>query len=904
MRYARLLLAAWLLLATAAAAALETPAPGQAQGLRPQALAGVLVLPAGTAGPVDLQGEWVVDWERFVDPHWLELPARSALAWAPGDWNQWPVAGKAPGPDGWGSYRLLVDCPPGDRMALQTANQRTAMRLYVNGVLVAEHGRPGPSAAETRAAVPNRIASSREFACPLRITAHVANWSHRAGGMVRPVQVGHPDALAASREGRLVQDVLLLGAYLVAALLAVVFSLVRRGDRVAPLFALFCVAMAVYADVTGGRLLLRLGPALVDWEVLVRIEYLAWLVAMATFFMTVRGLFPGEVHRSALWLVLGLAGASTVLVVATPARVYSQIAIPGQLLAVVIGIYVAGVMLLAQWRARLDAWVLLVGMAMPLLALATDLLLIDLAGPERRWMPVGFALFLLSPAVVLARRVQRTMQLEERSRALELNARLREDVERMARHDLKTPLNSILGASRLLLEDSRLAIEQREMASVVERAGLRMLDMVNLSLGLYRMETGSYDFRPQAVDLRELLARVLADLLPQADAAGVALRDPGPRAPVHARAEELLCYSILANLVKNAIEATPAGGTVTVQVLPGEPVRVTVHNPGVVPAELAPRFFDKYTSTGKTGGTGLGTYSARLMARAQGGELLLHTGSSEGTTLELQLQPLLRAAQLPAQPRVLPAPPAVGVDELQPRHVLVVDDDEFTRLVMRRYLPAPTFTVRVAASGEAAMDAIRAAAPQVLLLDIEMPGIGGLPVLAWLRQREARESSPRCAVVVTSAHDDELTRQRALASGADRYLVKPVSRDALWAALRELQDAAPRTGTAPVLPEAGPDDVVRIEPEWAELFPEFLAAQRRTVQEMRDALARGDRERLRALAHRAAGGLALGGLRWAASQARTLEDEAPTGDLPALVACVEGLAGHLAVVRTEVANAA
>ncbi|MCM2356228.1 MAG: response regulator, partial [Arenimonas sp.] len=480
-----------------------------------------------------------------------------------------------------------------------------------------------------------------------------------------------------------------------------------------------------------------------------------------------------------------------------------------------------------------------------------------------------------------------------------------EDVERMARHDLKTPLNSILGASRLLLEDGRMAPEQREMASVVERAGLRMLDMVNLSLGLYRMETGSYDFRPQAVDLRELLARVLADLLPQADAAGVVLRDPGPRAPVHARAEELLCYSILANLVKNAIEATPAGGTVTVQVLPGEPVRVTVHNPGQVAAELAPRFFDKYTSTGKTGGTGLGTYSARLMARAQGGELLLHSGAAEGTTLELQLQPLLRAPQLPAQPSQLPPAPAVGLAELQPRHVLVVDDDEFTRLVMRRYLPAPTFTVRVASSGEAAMDAIRASAPQALVLDIEMPGIGGLPVLAWLRQREARESAPRCAVIVTSAHDDELTRQRALASGADRYLVKPVSREALWAALRELQDAAPRTGAPPaVAPEAGPDDVVRIEPEWAELFPEFLAAQRRTVQEMREALVAGDRERLRALAHRAAGGLALGGLRWAAAQARTLEAEAPTGDLPCLVGTVEALAAHLAVVRTQLANVA
>ena len=102
-----------------------------------------------------------------------------------------------------------------------------------------------------------------------------------------------------------------------------------------------------------------------------------------------------------------------------------------------------------------------------------------------------------------------------------------------------------------------------------------MLEMVNLSLDLSRMELGTYAFRPQAVDLADVIGRVLLDLQGLAGPAGVQVRwEDGKDAPVYARAEELLCYSVLANVLKNAIEATPHGGTVTVRLQAGDPLRV------------------------------------------------------------------------------------------------------------------------------------------------------------------------------------------------------------------------------------------------------------------------------------------------------------------------------------------
>jgi signal transduction histidine kinase len=100
--------------------------------------------------------------------------------------------------------------------------------------------------------------------------------------------------------------------------------------------------------------------------------------------------------------------------------------------------------------------------------------------------------------------------------ALRASVRLREEVERMSRHDLKTPLNSVIAVSRLLRQSATLSREDEELLSIVERAGYRILSMVNLSLDIFRMEQGTYQFRAQAVDLSEVARKVAADLESQA----------------------------------------------------------------------------------------------------------------------------------------------------------------------------------------------------------------------------------------------------------------------------------------------------------------------------------------------------------------------------------------------------
>ncbi|WP_169420884.1 response regulator [Ramlibacter agri] len=877
--------------------------PAAADHTLPAAMAGRLELAWVPDEPLPLQGEWGFAWHRFVDPHWQGLPT-SAFAPVPSSWNDLTVDGKPPGENGWGTYALQVDCPAGRSLAVEVNGQRTASRLYINGEEVAAHGEPGPDRERSWPAVYSRVPVTRVFACPLRLTLHISNFDHRAGGFVRPMMVGTVDVLERARERRIIYDTVLLAAYLITGGLSLIFFTVRRREMAPLVFGLFCVCMAIYTDMIGERLFLRFFGPQVAWYPYMRVEYLSWIASMALFFLTLRGLFPAEIHRRAVQLVLAGLGLGAVAVLALRPGQYSYVVVPGQAIAVIVAIYIAVAMVRAGRSARTDARVLLAGMLAIFAALVADLLLIDAPGPDKKFAPIGFALFMLSPAVVIARRLTKALNAEERSRTLEENARLREDVERMSRHDLKTPLNSILGAARLLRDEDRLTADQRELVGVLQRAALRMLEMVNLSLGLFKMETGNYDLRAQPVDLRQVVTRVLVDLHPFADANAVTLFSQGSgHAPIYVRGEELLCYSIIANLVKNAVEAAGPGKRVSLALAGGDPVTVTVHNPGQVPPEIAAQFFEKYVTSGKSGGTGLGTYSARLMARAQQGELAMRTDPAEGTTLTLTLPPL--KGEPPAPLPMLPIDqPALALDGVPPRTVLLVDDDEFMRLVTRRLLPSPPFTVETAANGQAAVESMGRHWPDFLLLDMEMPLRSGVDTVRWVREQEAVHGRPRCAVVMLSGNDDEASTARALQAGADRFLVKPVSREHLLATLRELEAGLPPSeadGLAipPHEPARPADEIVVVDPEWVEFFPDLMSYQRDTVEAMARALAAGDREDLQFLAHRAKGGLATMGLEWAARQSRLLERDALTAPATELEHIIAAMREHLVRVRLE-----
>jgi DNA-binding response OmpR family regulator len=230
-------------------------------------------------------------------------------------------------------------------------------------------------------------------------------------------------------------------------------------------------------------------------------------------------------------------------------------------------------------------------------------------------------------------------QLECQNAELHRAAQFREEVERITRHDLKSPLNVVIAMPEVMLRAGGIDADQSDRLRIIQDAGRKMLNMINLSLDIFRMEQGMYKLQPQPVDLLAVLKEVVSHQEPLAKTLQVlcVIQCEAPQSdPVGQftiSGERLLCYSMLGNLVKNAIEASPKGATVRIDLAASRGREVRIRNRGAVPPSIRDRFFGKYVTCGKTHGVGLGTYSARLMAAAQGGAVRLDCSEEDATTI-------------------------------------------------------------------------------------------------------------------------------------------------------------------------------------------------------------------------------------------------------------------------------
>jgi signal transduction histidine kinase len=240
-------------------------------------------------------------------------------------------------------------------------------------------------------------------------------------------------------------------------------------------------------------------------------------------------------------------------------------------------------------------------------------------------------------------------ELAAANRALSEMEKLREDIDRITRHDLKTPLVGILSLSEYLLSTDVLdPAETIHFLEMIRQSANNMQEMILRSFSLYQMEKGAYPYTPSLFDLLAVFRRIVGDLTPlrKGDAVQIEILwedsrriSPKGTETVPVFGEGILCYMMFANLVRNAVEASPKNETVRIMIrsLPANGTEVAIINKGVVPESIRERFFEKYATAEKPGGTGLGTYSAMHIAETHSGTIKMTTGEADETRITVRL---------------------------------------------------------------------------------------------------------------------------------------------------------------------------------------------------------------------------------------------------------------------------
>ncbi|MGV2293380.1 response regulator [Trinickia sp. YCB016] len=214
------------------------------------------------------------------------------------------------------------------------------------------------------------------------------------------------------------------------------------------------------------------------------------------------------------------------------------------------------------------------------------------------------------------------------------NARLRENVERMLRHDLRNPIAGVVSLIREFSETAPMAGVHSERVRQIEKAAQQALGALNLSAELFKIETGRFQLSPVPVAVGEIIAHSagLARATFAVKTLQIEVEGDAEASKMTAQGDPVLCQSIFQNLINNACEASPDSGLVRISLHDETPLRVVIENRGAVPSALRTHFFERYATAGKSGGSGVGTYSAKLLTEAQGGRIAMDTSDTDDHT--------------------------------------------------------------------------------------------------------------------------------------------------------------------------------------------------------------------------------------------------------------------------------
>jgi PAS domain S-box-containing protein len=394
----------------------------------------------------------------------------------------------------------------------------------------------------------------------------------------------------------------------------------------------------------------------------------------------------------------------------------------------------------------------------------------------------------------LTRDVQIAAELRDTHAVAEAASAAKSEFLSSMSHELRTPLNAVLGFAQLLERDRKepLSDRQRERARHIQRGGEHLLRLIDDVLDLSNIEAGRVSVSPEPVRVSDVLDEARLTLEPLAARTGVHLEVvAGPETLPTVSADRTRFAQIVMNFGSNAIKYNRPGGSVTLvaSIASLTTLRVTVTDTGVgIPLDKQDKLFQPFQRAGQEAGpiegTGIGLVISKRLAELMGGGVGFRSTPGVGSEFWVDLPARPSRAAEPASISTVPPPRPRPLQGRAGRLVLYVEDNpanvSFMRDLLDDFEGLEFATVPTAEMG---IQLARSRRPDVVIMDINLPGMSGFEALAALRSEVATKAIP---IIALTAAASERDRQRGLHAGFYRYLTKPVKVDELISALEAI----------------------------------------------------------------------------------------------------------------------
>jgi PAS domain S-box-containing protein len=350
-------------------------------------------------------------------------------------------------------------------------------------------------------------------------------------------------------------------------------------------------------------------------------------------------------------------------------------------------------------------------------------------------------------------------------------------------HELRTPLGAILGFAQLM-ETSKPPPTPSQKRSIdqILKAGWYLLDLINEVLDLALIESGKLSLSPEPVSLADVMLECQTMIEPQAQRRGIRVSFPLLETPYFVKADRTRVKQVLINLLSNAIKYNTDGGTVVVACGVAAPGRVRIcvedSGDGLSPADMS-QLFQPFNRLGRAAtaeeGTGIGLMVCKRLVELMGGVIGVESTVGKGSTFWIELT----STPDPQSSASTAVPAAVAREQVQPqaplRTLLYVEDNPANLMLVEDLIARrPDIRLLTARDGKRGIEVALASLPDVILMDINLPGISGIQALGMLANDPATAHIP---VVALSANAVPRDIEKGLEAGFFRYLTKPLKVD-------------------------------------------------------------------------------------------------------------------------------